>query len=251
MRKVLVFLTIAALAAGMLAACGGDDDDSSGAASNNNDKSSTTKADDDNSDTTDSTTGNAEYDALLKKAKTASYRVTYQNEDGDQQFTISQDPPKSAFVTDDGSRFVRDGDSAVSCDGSGSDAKCFKLPGGAAGIDQMMTGFFGAYAALLASDDTHGLGFDVSQTSDETIAGRNAKCAQIEPGKLAGAAGADGHVKYCVDSETGVLLLAETEGNGETSKIEATEFGDPEASDFEVPDDVTDLGNSIPSIPGN
>jgi hypothetical protein len=250
MRKFLVFLMIATLAAGLLAACGGDDDDST-AASNGNDKSSTTKAGADNGDTTDSTTGNAEYDALLKKARTATYRVTYQNENGDQQFTISQDPPKSAFITDDGSRFVRDGDTSVSCDGSGSDAQCFKLPGGA-GIDQMVTGFFGAYAALLAtSDDSHGLGLDISRTSDEEIAGRSAKCAQIEPGKLAGAAGADGRVKYCVDAETGVLLLAETEGNGETSKIEATEFGEPEAGDFEIPDNVTDLGASIPSIPGN
>jgi hypothetical protein len=48
-----------------------------------------------------------------------------------------------------------------------------------------------------------------------------------------------------------VLLLAETEGNGETSKIEATEFGEPESGDFDIPDNVTDLGDSIPSIPGN
>jgi hypothetical protein len=244
MRKVLAVLTVAALASVALAACGGDDDDSSGAKSTA--KSDTTEkagsSDSNGSDTTDVTTGNKKYDELIAKAKTTPYRVTYKSTGSSDEFTIVNDPPKSAFITGD-SRYVRDGDKTTVCSGTGGDAQCYEMPAGGAGVESLVTGFFGAYASFLAADEGKDNPFlDVSNTDDETIAGRDAACAKIEAAKLAGA---EGSIKVCIDKETGVLLLGETESNGQTNSIEATDVGEPKDSDFEVPDNATQL--SLPS----
>jgi hypothetical protein len=243
MRKLLAVLTVAALASVALAACGGDDDSSGAKATSKPDSSETTaKGDSNGSDTTDVTTGNKKYDELIAKAKNTPYRVTYKNSGSNDEFTVVNDPPKSAFISGD-SRFVRDGDKTVTCSGSGSDAQCYEMPAGGAGVESLVTGFFGAYASFLAADEGKDNPFlDVSKSDDETIAGRDATCAKIEAGKLAGA---DGSIKVCIDKETGVLLLGETESNGEKSSIEATDVGEPKDSDFEVPDNVTQL--SLPS----
>jgi hypothetical protein len=243
MRKMLAVVTVAALASVMLGACGGDDDDSaSGSKSPTSEKSSdSTKAGGDDG-TTVSTTGNDEYDELLKKAQNASYRVTYTSSGSNDEFTISHDPPNSAFIAGD-SRYVKSGDTTIACSGSGSDEQCFSMPGGSQGVDAIVQGFFGAYASLFLANGESNPFFDVKSSDDETIAGRDAKCASVDASKLAGS---EGHVKVCIDKETGILLLGETEGGGDKSTIEATEVGDPQDSDFDVPDNVTDLS----SLPG-
>ncbi len=237
MRKYLAFVAIVAVALSSLAACGGDDDDSANPANGN----STTSASSGGS--TDSTTGNADLDALVKKAKSATYRVTYES-DGDDEFTISNDPPKRAFITDD-STIIDTGDESLVCNGSGSDASCVKNPVGQTGVDAMLTGFFGVYSALItAVDEGHGLVFDVSKSSDEEIAGRSARCAEISGGALVQN---EGHLKVCVDKETGVLLLGESGDGDDTSRIEATKFEEPKDSDFVPPAEPTDV--TLPDLP--
>jgi hypothetical protein len=239
MRKYLACIAVVALAMSTIAACGGDDDDSA------NNSSGTTVQSGDNGSTgsTGSTTGNADYDALLKKAKTSKYRVTYESGAND-EITISNDPPKSAFISGD-SMFIDTGSEELSCSGTGSDAKCIKSPLGQAGIETMLTGFFGVYSALItAADKDLGIVFDVSKSGDEEIAGRSAQCAEITGGALVQG---KGHLKACVDKETGVLLLGESSDGSDTNKIEATKFEDPKDSDFEPPAEPTDL--SLPDLP--
>jgi hypothetical protein len=237
MRKYLACITIAALALSALAACGGDDDDST----NNAGATTTSKSGDNGS--TGSTTGNSDFDALLKKTKDSRYRVTYTTSDGN-EITISNDPPKRAFITGD-SMVIDTGSETVNCNGTGADAKCIKNPIGQTGIDAMLTGFFGVYSALVsAADKNLGIVFDVTKSGDEEIAGRSATCAEISGGALVQG---KGHLKACVDKETGVLLLGETGDGNDTNKIEATKFEDPKDSDFEPPAEPTDL--SIPGLP--
>jgi len=221
-------VAVVAVAAG----CGGDD---SSSASNNNGASGPTT----NGNTaagssggSGGTTGNAEYDALLKKAQRASYRITYKSSDSDGEFTISHGPPKSAFLTNDGTQFINDGSKSVMCSDVGtSDATCYETTIGAGAADSIVQGFFGAYAALLATNGptAHGYAFDVSK-SGQTIAGRDAKCATINGGR---AVDRTGQFEVCVDAETGVLLLGQSTTNGKTERIEATSYGDPKPSDFE------------------
>jgi hypothetical protein len=235
MRKYLACIAIVAVAMSTLAACGGDDDDSA-----SNGSGTTVKSGDNGS--TGSTTGNADYDALLKKAKTSKYRVTYKSGDND-EITISNDPPKSAFISGD-TIFIDTGDEAVTCNGTGSDAKCIKNPAGQAGVDAMLSGFFGVYSALVtAADKDLGFAIDVSKSSDEEIAGRSAQCAEISGGALVQATG---HLKACIDKETGVLLLGEASDGSDTNKIEATKFEQPKDSDFEPPAEPSDL--SLPDL---
>jgi hypothetical protein len=233
MRKYLACIAIVAVAMSTLAACGGDDDDSA-----SNGTGTTVQSGDNGS--TGSTTGNADFDALLKKVKTSKYRVTYESGDND-EITISNDPPKSAFISGD-SMFINTGSETLTCNGTGSDAKCIKSP---VGLETMLTGFFGVYSALItAADKDLGIIVDVSKSGDEEIAGRSAQCAEISGGALVQG---KGHLKACVDKETGVLLLGETSAGSDTNKIEATKFEDPKDSDFEPPAEPTDL--SLPDLP--
>jgi hypothetical protein len=237
MRKYLACIAIVVVAMSTIAACGGDDDDS---ASGSNNSGTTVKSGDNGS--TDSTTGNADFDALLKKVKTSKYRVTYESGSND-EITISNDPPKSAFISGD-STIIDTGSETLTCNGTGSDAKCIKSPLGQAGVETMLTGFFGVYSALIsAADKNLGIVFDVSKSGDEEIAGRSAQCAEISGGALVPG---KGHLKACVDKETGVLLLGESSDGNDTNKIEATKFEDPKASDFEPPAEPTDL--SLPDL---
>jgi hypothetical protein len=239
MRKYLACIAIVAVAMSTIAACGGDDDDS---ASGSNNSGTTVKSGDNGS--TGSTTGNSDFDALLKKVKTSKYRVTYESGDNNDEITISNDPPKSAFVSGD-SVIIDTGSETLSCKGTGSDAKCIKSPLGQAGVETMLTGFFGVYSALItAADKNLGIVFDVSKSGDEEIAGRSAQCAEISGGALVQG---KGHLKACVDKETGVLLLGESSDGSDTNKIEATKFEEPKDSDFEPPAEPTDL--SLPDLP--
>jgi hypothetical protein len=225
LRPAALVVAVVVVAAG----CGGDD---SSSASNDNGASGPTTNGNRAASSSGGTTGNAEYDALLKKAQRASYRITYKSNGSDGEFTISHDPPKSAFLTNDGTQFINDGSRSVMCSDVGTrDAKCYETTIGAGAADSIVQGFFGAYAALLATNGptAHGYVFDVSK-SGQTMAGRDAKCATINGGR---AVDRTGQFEVCVDAETGVLLLGQSTTNGKTERIEATSYGDPKPSDFE------------------
>jgi hypothetical protein len=224
MRKLLVTLTIAALATAF-AACGGDDDDSTAATTTDETADDSTDSTD-APDETDAPDNGDDFSALLQRSKEASYRVTYTNAaEGNEDFTISQDPPNSALIIGD-ERYVTNADGTFACDAS----QCQELPGAAASaVTSMVTGFFGAFSALVGIDEATGgtFAYDVDVTDDEEIAGRDARCAEITGEGFTGGASA----KACVDAELGILLLAESGG---ADRIEATEVGDPESSDFEA-----------------
>jgi hypothetical protein len=226
MRKLLALLATAALVAG-LAACGGDDDDSASDATGDESTQST-----DAPDSTEPPTNGDDYSALLEKARTATYRVTYANADtnGD-DFTISQDPPNRALIFGD-ERYVTNQDGTFLCTAE----RCVSVPGvGATALEGLVQGFFGAYSALLSVEETSGVGYDVEVTDDEEIAGRDARCAEVSGGTIPSGQQA----KVCVDSETGVLLLA---GSSDADRIEATEFGDPQPDDFEASGSTSTTG---------
>jgi hypothetical protein len=253
MRRYVALIVVAVLGAGTLAACGGDDDDSASASkttiSSNSSGATTTTTSDGG---TDATTGNADFDALIAKAKTSSFRVTYNNTDGNSTFTFSQDPPKTAFLTGDGEQLIADGDSTIACDTTSGAPQCLKLPASEAStIDTLVQGFFGVASALVlgSSKGANGITFDSAKNSDETVAGRDAQCAEVTAAAVTG--GGENRYKICVDKELGVMLLTETEGNGTTSRIEATEVGDPKSSDFDPPAEPTDVGalGSVPTQP--
>ena len=79
---------------------------------------------------------------------------------------------------------------------------------------------------------------DVPKTEDREIAGRPPTCPTLEAGMLAGT---DGSIPACLDDETGVFLLGETESDSDNSRIEATEVGEPQDADFELTGDVTTI----------
>jgi hypothetical protein len=221
MRKLLVAIVLATLVTGF-AACGGDDDDSTSGTTGEDSSSQSTDSPDD----TEAPKNGDDFSALLEKSKAASYRVTYTNAaEGNEDFTISQDPPNTALIIGE-ERYVTNSEGTFACEGS----QCQALPGAAASaVSAMVTGFFGAFSALVGLDETTGdnFAYDVEVTDDEEIAGRDARCAEITGQAFTGGNSA----KVCVDSELGVLLLAESGG---ADRIEATEVGEPEASDFEA-----------------
>ena len=212
-----------------VAACGGGDDDSNDAAS---DDSSATTAD----DSTDGTTGDSEIDALIERAKAATIRVTYET-DGGTAFTMSQDGDNRALIQEDGQKLLEVDGHVYTCSG-GESGQCMQMPDQAEGLTSMMMSMFGMYALVAIPDVGENPLFDVTKTEDREIAGRSATCTTLEAGMLAGT---DGSITACLDDETGVFLLGETESDSDNSRIEATEVGEPQDADFELTGDVTTI----------
>ena len=246
MRKLMM---AAALGALVLAACGGGKS-SPGASSNN----TTGKI---ASSNTTVSGGGSDFASLMAKTSAAKYKITYQSSGGT-SFTIAQDPPKFRFSSGGSSSYVTADGSAVSCNGTGASATCTSLPGGGA-IKQGLTGAFGALGALLVNQAGKGIPglTNISKTSNEKIAGRDAVCATIDANSL-GALGAvlaaaigKGSYSVCVDKATGAMLSTKTDdGNGNASSVTATEFGTPSNSDFTPPaTPITIPGISIPNTP--
>lgn len=186
----------------------------------------------------------SEIAGLVRKAKTANVKVTYKTAGTDNTFTLAQFNGDSSMATGDSS-IVTSGAKTYSCTGKGTGAMCTELPGGSALGTAMLTGFFGAYSALFSTPDsiTGRLGFVEKTTSTATIAGRGAKCATIK----AGALGALGEVKMCVDAQTGILLEGTTTAGGQSSTLQATEFKESTAADVKLPAQPTQM--TMPTIP--
>jgi hypothetical protein len=220
-----------------LAACGGSSNKSGSGAGG--------------SDTTTTSGGGSggsgnEISDLVKKAKSANVKVTYKTTGSDTTFQLAQYNGDSAMTTGD-STIITTGGKTYSCSGTGSDAKCSELPGGATLGNTLLSSFFGAYSLLFSAPDTltGKLGFVNKSESTETIAGRNAKCATISAGVFTGVTG---QLELCVDSETGILLKGQTTSGGKTSSIEATEFATSTADDVKLPATPTQI--TLPTIPG-
>lgn len=175
-----------------------------------------------------------DFEARQKKRAEASYRVVYKGEDG-KLVTYSQAPPKAAFITED-SKTVTDGAKTYECTSLGTpDVSCTDLGSSDLGtfFTQFGGGFLGAgFAELLSATPLD------SEKSTRTIAGREADCVKVKQ-QIAGfdIGSGKGSLTTCYDRETAAVLFASsTDDDGkETVTVEATEFGAPKDSDFELP----------------
>ncbi len=224
MRRISVTITVITLAAG-LAACGSSS--KSGISPLGGGSNTTAKS---------GSTGNGDLDALLAKAKSANVKVTYKANDKSSDFTLVQYHGDSAFITGD-SEFLTTGGKSYTCQ-LGSTPTCTEMPAGQNLGQTMTASFFGVYSALFASSGSFSaLGASVSKsTSNETIAGRDAKCVKIS----GSANGQSGSITACVDSKTGVFMKGSTTTTaGSASSIEASAFADSTADDVKLPATAT------------
>lgn len=232
MRKILAViggLTMAVLA---VASCGG------GGSSGNSSSSSNAK--------------NAEFTKLYNKRNTAKARVTYENHGSDgavtDTWTIAQDGNgKVAYITKD-HKTVVDGNTVWECDTSDNQTSCEQSPLGADAAKTMLgalgAGFFGFEQVITQANA------DIAKVTDQTIAGRSAKCSQVTVGGAAksgiaksilNATGIGGlGWQGCVDTQTGFLLEAKALGDkNDKSELIATKFEDPTSDDFATPTTTT------------
>ena len=171
----------------------------------------------------------SEFSKLLAKTSAATYKVTYQSGDDD-PFTIAQEPPRFSYTSGDSSTYVTADGSAISCSGKGSTATCTAMPGGGDAIKQGLSSAFGVIGALFVSEANQNIpGLASLKSNDKVIAERDAACAKLDGGIL-GVLGAAIKASYsvCVDKETGVMLESiADDGNGHSSTLKATHFGEP------------------------
>ncbi|HEY1739032.1 MAG TPA: hypothetical protein VGI86_09995 [Acidimicrobiia bacterium] len=175
--------------------------------------------------------GNSSLDSLVAKGKTADIKITYASTgSGDNtSFTLVQRGKDSVEKFGD-SAIYNVGGKATTCEGTGASATCTSVPanadsGGLAGslvttYDQLLQNK--ALSPYLSS----------LKSTNQTIAGRSAKCLTLT-GAAAAAAGGSGTV--CIDSNNGVILKAEGSSGGTVSGIVATSVGTPSDSDFALP----------------
>lgn len=158
-------------------------------------------------------------------------RVTYAADvDAETQdtFTISYDPPRTAFLSGD-MRIVDDGEGTTFfCEG----AQCQEMPSEQGfGMTQMFLGPFATMHEELRDGMHPGIDVDASRTE---IAGRPAVCitlsaSQFVPDTDAG----EDSLESCVDEETGAALRwALHHEDGTSDVVEAIEFGEPREEDF-------------------
>jgi hypothetical protein len=216
MRRLAVLLVAGAVA---LAGCGSGD-------------SSNDAKDGANGDT-------SPFSELLDKAQKAKYKVTYTSGDtGSEVFTLAQDPPRFAYVSDGRSTYVTADGAAVTCSGSGSSATCKEVPGSGDSYRANLGNAFGAVGAMFLSAAGSAIPdlLDI-KTSEDQIAGRDAVCATLDSSTL-GALGKaiKGAYSVCVDKDTGVMLLLESDdGSGASDNLTATKFEAPSDDDFTLP----------------
>jgi len=254
MRRIAVGVVVGAL---VLAACG-----SSSKSSVSSGGTSTTAAG--SGSTTGNTSGgsggNSDLSALAGQYAKAKIKITYSSSDGS-SFTVAQDGNGKSAFTSDGNTFYSDGKSSISCEGTGTTAKCTdlgSLGGNAAGsIAGTFTTTFAAIASVLSS-------LGAGDNSSETIAGRDASCVKYKAsdviGKLKGLAlfkdSTENAADYdpsdtatiCIDKDTGfVVKISGTKKGQAQDELTATAISEPSDSDFTPP--VTPETLTIPSIP--
>jgi hypothetical protein len=223
MRKIGSSLIAAVAFLTIVAACGSSS--SSGKAE--------VKAGGDGETTTTAATGSTNGDGgeseafkqLVANREKEPLKVTYKvtGAGGDSPaLTIAQDGKGNfAYITGDTRIIKRAGEKPASCTGTGADAKCQELP-----VDPSAsyTAIFNAAAGAItnASDNS-----PFTDVSDETIAGRDAKCVTVS---VAGTS-----TTVCADKETGVLLKWAGSAGGQSGSFEATDVTEPPDSDFTLP----------------
>ena len=157
-------------------------------------------------------------------------------------------PPRFSYTSGDSSTYVTADGSTISCSGKGSTATCTAMPGGGDAIKQGLSSAFGVIGALFVSEANQNIpGLASLKSNDKVIAERDAACAKLDGGIL-GVLGAAIKASYsvCVDKETGVMLESiADDGNGHSSTLKATHFGEPTETDLTPP--ATPI--TLPDVP--
>ena len=213
--------------------------------------------------------GSSDLSALAGQYAKAKIKITYTSSDGT-GFTVAQNGNGKSAFSSDTSTIYSDGKSTVSCEGTGTTAKCTDLGslGGSVGgsIGGSLTTTFSALASILTS-------LGGGHNSSETIAGRDASCVTYKAsdviGKLKGLAlfknSTDKASDYdpndtatiCVDKQTGfVVKLTGTKKGQPQNDLTATAISEPSDSDFTPPVTPETLpkvslpsGITMPTIP--
>ncbi len=262
MRRFVALVSAALIAGAALSACGGG---GSSKAEDPGSTSSGTNASGDSSSDDD-------FKQLIDDASKEKYKITYTSDGGDEQTYAQDGNGKTVFGDDNSQSFVSD-DATIVCNKSSSDAwECTQSPVSLGAAANPFLGLLTLQKTYLSA-----LGDRFGDTSDKTIAGRDAKCVSFSQkdilggigGAIAGAAGADlkGSATYCFDKDTGVTLeISGTDDSGkETSSLIVTKFEIPTDAEFTppatpgttpsftIPSSITVPGGgtiTIPSIPG-
>jgi hypothetical protein len=251
MRRIAIAVVVGAM---VLAACGSSSKKSVAAGG-----SSTTAAG--SGSTTGSTSGgsggSSDLSALAGQYAKAKIKITYTTGSDSSSFTVAQDGNGKSTFSSDNNTVYSDGKSSVSCEGTGTTAKCTdlgSLGGAAGGIGTSLTTTFAALANVLS---TLGGG----HSSSESIAGRDASCVTYKAsdvvGKIKGLPlfkdSTDNPSDYdpndtatiCLDKDTGfVVKIAGTKKGQAQDELTATAISEPSDSDFTPP--VTPV--TIPQI---
>ncbi len=259
-------MMLAALLATAFAACGNDDDNGDApddlpgddAAANGDDVNGVDDSIDDAADDEgiDDEFANgddepvngddaASLEDALESQEQQTFSITYEIEsNGDLiTMTIHNDPPRSAmsmqgqFEGMEMSEFttINDGEDTYVCTADEGEPMCMRMEGMGADMFGDEDLFFLDQDEFLrdiaGEDDTV-----VSPTSSRTIAGQDADCFDVSDGT------GDGTV--CISQSHGVVLLVEGTFEGETIRMEVTDFSDtPDPDAFEPPYPVMDFGN--------
>ena len=252
MRKVIALGSAALIAAVVLGACGGSSKPASSA-------TTTTAAG--GSSSTPGSSSDA-FSQLVANADKQKFKITYTSGsssdtstsgDSSDTFTYEQDGKGNSVYTSGTTQYFTTATGSVSCDTSATPVTCTEIPsvGGLASNPFLVFVNLGkTYADVLGNAG--------GDTSNETIAGRDAECVTFSPKNLGGIAGAaagalgdEASAKYCVDKSTGVLLeISGTDASGKSSSlIEVTKFEEPSDSDFTPPATPKTIPSySIPSV---
>lgn len=179
---------------------------------------------------------------LAAKGKTANIKITYKvtGEGDNSSFTLIQRGNDSVEKFGNSALYNVAG-KTTTCSGTGSDITCTSI-GSLGGAANPLGAMFTAYTGLLTNSAYRSY-LGNANVSDQTIAGRSAKCVSVSGG-IAASVGVTGTV--CVDSQTGVLLKAAGSAAGHSGSLEATSVGSPSDSDFQLP-----KGATVQTIPGN
>lgn len=229
MLRGLILLVLGAL----LAACGGDGDGdgpTDGGGGNGQDAA-------EDGETQDSEpVQSGDFADLASEGFASAARVTYEMSAGDgqtQELVLSSDGERTAWLMPDGRMVIRADGTQIFCTESGGQAQCFEMGGQTpSGGMSAATPFMGLARSFQEGVDNFP-GF--TSVGEREIAGRTARCGRFDPSRFATEQQA-GEATLCLDTETGVMLSYEATGaQGAAASFTATDFGEPQASDFEVP----------------
>jgi hypothetical protein len=188
----------------------------------------------------------------LGRSATLTYTAEYQVTGGQQRVTLAQDPPKAAFLADDG-RFIFTAEHMIICGSEpGGTTTCQRAPNRSTQVDAASAGFVAGVAGpgFVTPEVALGMvaaaalvpGAKVDSSSKE-IAGQPSLCANVTGLENASTAGTEDVLKdftVCV-TEVGILAsFSGTLADGQRGAIELASYRDTvDAGAFEVPAGAT------------